>query len=151
MLFRPFLLLSAVLVLTACAAVVPGYSPPPFKPKGKAWTAASSGEVGEDGHYALGEDELKLDCKRLTGSMQITIARMKDPYFQQEPSAIAGASHKTVGPLLGSTAGADRKAEYARARAKLDAYNRQLAEKNCKTVDIDAELAKAPDPPGKRY
>jgi hypothetical protein len=51
----------------------------------------------------------------------------------------------------GSTRGADRQAEYARERARLEAYNRLLASKNCKTMDIDAELAKPPEPGGKRY
>ena len=46
---------------------------------------------------------------------------------------------------------ADRQALYARERAKLDAYNAELAAKGCKTLDIDAELARAPDPPGKKY
>jgi hypothetical protein len=53
--------------------------------------------------------------------------------------------------LGGSTAGADRQAVYARERAKLDAYNRELAAKGCKTVDIEAELAKPPETTGKRY
>jgi len=143
--------LAAILLLAACA-VVPGYSPPPFKPKSKAWTPAESGNVGGDGHYAMSEDEKKLDCKRLTGSIQISISRLKDPYFGQEASAAAGAAHKWVAPLFGgSSVGSDRQAEYARERAKLDAYNRQLAAKNCKTVDIDAELAKPPEPPSKKY
>jgi hypothetical protein len=51
----------------------------------------------------------------------------------------------------GSTVGADRGAEYARERAKLDAYNQQLEAKNCRTMNIEAELAKPPEPPGKRY
>jgi hypothetical protein len=51
----------------------------------------------------------------------------------------------------GSARGADRQAEYARERARLEAYNRLLASKNCKTLDIDAELAKPADPGGKRY
>jgi hypothetical protein len=40
---------------------------------------------------------------------------------------------------------------YARELAKLDAYNAELAAKNCKPLDITAELARPPDQPGKRY
>ena len=48
-------------------------------------------------------------------------------------------------PLFGGSAkGADRQAVYARERAKLDAYNAELAAKGCKTLDIEAELASAP-------
>ena len=36
-----------------------------------------------------------------------------------------------------------------RDRAKLDAYNRNLAARNCKTLDIDAELARAAEGPKK--
>ena len=55
-------------------------------------------------------------------------------------------------PLFGGSGkGADRQAVYARERAKLDAYNDELGAKGCKTLDIDAELARAPDAPGKRY
>jgi hypothetical protein len=139
--------LAACLLVTACA-VVPGYSPPPFKAKGKWGTPAESGSVGADGAYAMSEDEKKIDCKHLTGSIQISISRLRDPYFKQEPSAVAGAAHKYVAPAMGGSAvGSDRQAEYARERAKLDAYNRQLASKGCKTVDIEAELAKPPEGP----
>jgi hypothetical protein len=152
MLARLLSMAAAVLLLAACAAVVPGYTPPPFKAQGKGWTPGESGDVGSDGKYAMSEQEQALDCKRLAGSMHITIARLKDPHFREEASAMATAAHKWVAPAFGgSTVGSDRQAEYERERAKLDAYNRQLAAKNCKTVDIDAELAKPPDAPGKKY
>ena len=46
--------------------------------------------------------------------------------------------------------GADRQAVYARERAKLDAYDDELAAKGCKTVNIEAELARPAEGP-KRY
>ena len=42
----------------------------------------------------------------------------------------------------GSGRGLDRDAEYRRDRARIEAYNRHLASKNCPTVDITAELAR---------
>jgi hypothetical protein len=144
-------LLGAVLLLAACAAAVPGYSPPPFKEK-KFGHAPESGAVASDGHYELSDNEKALDCKRLTGSMQITIARLRDGHGRVEPSAAATTMQSWTPSILGgSTAGADRQADYARERAKLDAFNRQLATKNCKTVDIDAELARPPEAQGKKY
>jgi hypothetical protein len=84
--------------------------------------------------------------------MQITISRLKDSYVRMEPTVGARTAQSTVAPVLGgSTVGADRQVVYARERAKLDAYNRELTAKGCKPLDIDAELARAPDPPGKRY
>jgi hypothetical protein len=141
-----------MLVLGGCAAAVPGYSPPPFKEK-KKMTTYESGKLVDENQYEMSSTEQAMDCKRMTGSMRITISRLKDASFRSEPSAVASAAHKTVSPLLlkGSTVGADRQGEYTRERAKLDAYNRHLASKNCKTLDIDAELAKPPEPIGQRY
>ncbi len=141
-----------VLTLAACAAAVPGYMPPSFKEKSKFGKAMESGDVAVDGRYQMGGDEKTMDCRRLTGSMQITIARLRDWRGRPEPSALASTAQKTVAPVMGGSAiGADRQAEYARERAKLDAYNRELAAKNCKTLDIDAELKRPAEPPGKKY
>ena len=51
--------------------------------------------------------------------------------------------------LGGSAKSADRQAVYGRERAKLDAYNRELAAKGCPTIDIEAELARPPEGPKK--
>lgn len=145
--------LAAMLLLTACAAAVPGYTPPPFgEKKGGFGKAMESGGLGEDRRYHMSEQEKSMDCKRMTGSMLITIARLKDPYYRTSASGIATAGHKVV-PLVtgGSTVGSDREAEYVRERAKLDAYNEHLASKGCKTLDINAELKREPEPMGKKY
>ncbi len=140
------------LVLTACAAAVPGYSPPPFKEKNKMATPLESGDVRSDGNYEMSATEKAMDCKRLTGSMQIVMARLRDSYVRMEPSAVASGTQKMAAPVFGGSAlAADRQAVYARERAKLEAYNAELAAKGCKTLDIDTELARAPDPPGKKY
>ena len=146
-----FCIPAVFLVLTACAAL-PGYTPPSFKEKGKMATPLESGDVRSDGEYEMSATEKAMDCKRLTGSMQIAMSRLKDSYGRMEPSAAASAMQKSVAPAFGSSAiAADRQALYARERAKLEAYNRELAAKGCNTLDIDAELARPPDPPGKRY
>ncbi len=114
--------------------------------KKKLGKALSSGEV-KDGRYEISQDELAMDCRRMTGSMQITINRLRDAASRKGGSGLAEAAHKTM-PLItqGSTASADRQTTMSRERAKLDAYNRQLATRNCKTLDIDAELARANEP-----
>jgi len=144
------ILLPALLLLSACAAAVPGYTPPPFKETSRLAKPLESGDM-EGGRYRMSETEKAMDCRRLTGSMQITIARLKDSYGRTEPSAAAAATQKMAAPVLGgSTRGADREAEYARELAKLEAYNQELAAKGCKTLDITAEMAK-PVESGKRY
>ena len=147
-----YFLPAAAVMLGACAAALPGYSPPPLKEsKTSKLISQSSGEM-TDGSYELSQTEKERDCKRTLGSMQITIARLKDPGFRNEPSAVSSTIQSGSAALTGASGrGADRQAEYARERARLDAYNRLLASKNCKTVDIDAELAKPPETFGRRY
>jgi hypothetical protein len=145
-------LLAVLLALAACAAALPGYMPPPLSEnKNKLAQPMDSGDVGPDGRYHLGESEKAMDCKRMTGSMQITLSRLRDAGFREEPSAISSMAQSAVRPLFGgSGVGADRRELYARERAKLDAYNEELARRGCKTLDIDAELAR-PAEPAQRY
>jgi hypothetical protein len=144
--------MATLLMLAACAAAMPGYTPPPFKEPNSKSRPLESGDVGSDGTYHMSNTEREMDCKRMTGSMQITISRMKDGTGNAEPSSIASSAQKTVAPVLGgSTVGGDRRALYSRDRAKLEAYNRELAAKNCPTLNIDAELSRPPEPAGKKY
>jgi hypothetical protein len=144
-------LLAPALLLAACAAAMPGYSPPEFKEKSKFGQPLESGTV-RGGRYELSETEKKLDCKRATGSMQITMARLRDGHGRDAPSGASTTTQSWFPSVLtGSTKGVDREADYARERAKLEAYNSHLASKNCRTVDIEADLARPPEAPGKRY
>lgn len=146
-----YAILAAPLLIAACAAV-PGYSPPPFKEPSKHAKPLESGNVQADGQYEMSADEKAMDCKRLTGSMQITISRLRDPMSRMEPSSGARVAQSAATPVFGGSGlTADRERVYARERAKLEAYNRELAMRNCKQMDIEAELARAPDPPGKKY
>lgn len=143
---------AVLLLLAACAAALPGYTPPPFKEKSKIAKGLKSGDVTEGGEYQMSADEKAMDCRRTTGSMMITISRLKLRNAQQGPSALASATQRAVTPIFGgSNRSADLEAEYARERARLVAYNQHLASKGCKTVDIDAELARPPEPSDKRY
>ncbi|MBX9588607.1 MAG: hypothetical protein K2X43_04830 [Hyphomonadaceae bacterium] len=141
----------ALLLLAGCAAAVPGYTPPPFKEKGKHAQAMQSGEV-TDGRYEMAEQEKLMDCKRTAGSMSIIISRLRHRSSEVGSSDLAIAANKAGSPYMRhSTKGLDRDVEYTRDRARLEAYNRHLASKGCQTVDIEAELARPPDPPGKKY
>lgn len=148
MIARLSLTLVPLVLLTACAAMQPGYDP-----KTGAVQEKPKIEVGtmEGGSYKMSETEKALDCRKITGSMQITIARMKDQAERPPPSSLSTTMKGTLAPLFGgSTFNADPQAEAARDRAKLNTYNQVLREKGCPTIDIDAELAKPPEGP-KRY
>jgi hypothetical protein len=141
---------AAFLLLAACAAAIPGYTPPPFKERGKMAKGMESGEM-QGGQYVMADEEKQMDCKRITGSMMITIERLK--FRGQEPatSGVAVAASQVPAYARSSSKGLDREAEYSRDRARLEAYNRHLAAKGCRTVNIDAELARPPEPRGKQY
>jgi|SRR5689334_14141388 len=148
-----YLLPAAALLVGACAAALPGYVPPPLKESKKSnQLAQSSGNLAADGHYELSQVDKDRDCKRTLGSMQIIITRLKDPAFRNEPSLVSSTIQSGSAAVMGGSArGSDRQAEYDRERARLEAYNRLLAAKNCKTIDIDAELAKPAEVTGRRY
>lgn len=141
---------AALLLLAACAAAIPGYTPPPFKEKSKHSTAMKSGEMVE-GDYEMAEQEKLMDCKRTRGSMMITIERLKFRGQEVPTSDLAVVASQVAPHTRRSSKGFDREAEYARDRARLAAYNRHLAAKGCPTVDIEAELARPPEPRGKKY
>jgi hypothetical protein len=132
----------AAALLAGCAAAVPGYTPPEDKPSALSRIAPfESGAMTQSGAYQPSEAERGLDCRKLTGSMHVIVARLKDAQNRIRPSGPAStmqsAATSTVG---GSTAGLDIDAETRRERARLEAYNRLLAEKKCATMDIAAEL-----------
>lgn len=92
--------------------------------------------------YQLSEEELKFDCKKLTGTMQIRILQMRGYDTNKKTSAAARSLQSLTTPIFGGTKeGVDPDGQYIKDRAMLEAYNRQLAIKQCKTFDLDAELA----------
>lgn len=138
---RPAVVLAAGL-LSGCAAAMPGYTPPDDKPSPLSRiTPFESGSMTQAGVYQPSEAERGLDCRKLTGSMHVIVARLKDAQNRIRPSGAASTMQSaTTSTIGGSTAGLDIDAETQRERARLDAYNRLLAEKKCATMDIAAEL-----------
>lgn len=92
--------------------------------------------------YTLSAEEQGYNCKQLTGRMQIRILEIRD-YNGADTATLASRTLKTGTQAVfgGSSAKTNSTAAaYARDRAMLDAYNRQLAAKGCNTFDLDAEL-----------
>jgi hypothetical protein len=93
--------------------------------------------------YQLSEEEQKYDCKKLTGKMQVRILQMRGYEARTKGSTMARTTQAVATPIFGGTKeGLDPDGQYRKDRAMLEAYNRQLAEKKCKTFNIEAELAK---------
>lgn len=104
------------------------------------------------GAYQLTEEERGLGCKRLTGRMAVRIVQLRDYQNRSPSSGLARSIQASVKPMFGGPSeGIDPAASYARDRAKLDAYNQELARRQCPNFDLDAELAPgAKDPPRTR-
>ena len=143
--------------LTGCAAMMPGYTPVPPKNDAKLKAQQTGGGFDTSGSYSLTDQEQKLDCKHLTGSVTVKIVQMREAPNRPQPSAVAKMAQKTaqqaaklVQPIAppGSkfstnvtSEGMDADADYKRDRARLETMNKQLGAKNCRMFDLDAELA----------
>ena len=72
---------------------------------------------------------------------EISPRQMREAANRRPPTAIAALAQNASRPVKGTTThGVDIDADYAKDRARLEAFNRQLAEKNCRTFDIAAQL-----------
>jgi hypothetical protein len=106
--------------------------------------AQPPGQVGPNG-YILTEEELKLDCKKLTGRMQVRILQIRDYDPNANTTGVARTMQQgAISVFGGSTHGMSPDATNARDRAVLEAYNRQLAAKKCPTFNLDEELKPKP-------
>ncbi|MDX2156293.1 MAG: hypothetical protein SFW09_07265 [Hyphomicrobiaceae bacterium] len=134
--------LALMLVVGGCAAAAPGYTPPDANLDKYKAAAPRGGGFDQAGRYSLSEQEQKLNCKQLTGSITIKIVQMRDARNRIQPSAIASAAQTTVRPIVGGSAyGASIDEDLRTDRARLEALNRQLAAKSCPTFDLDGDLA----------
>jgi hypothetical protein len=94
----------------------------------------------------MSNQERATDCRHLRGSILVTISRMRHRGGEPGSSPFAVGANNAVSSVFGgSTRGLDGDAEHRRDRARIEAYNRHLASKNCPTVDIAAELARPPE------
>lgn len=91
--------------------------------------------------YQLSEEEKKYDCKKLTGKMQVRILQIRGFDTRAKASTLARTTQSVTTPIFGGTKeGMDPDGQYRKDRAMLEAYNRELANKKCKTFDVEAEL-----------
>ena len=129
-------LLAASLLLAGCASENGGATAALMTP-----VAASTSSAATAGGYVLSAGEQKLDCKQLTGRMQLRILEIRDYNERAQTSAFSRALQSGTERLFGGgKTGIDPGGQYTKDRAMLEAYNKQLAAKGCPTYDLDAEL-----------
>ncbi len=135
--------LLAALLLTGCAAAMPGYDPViGGVPEKRAVPVA---DIDGQGRYVLTARERALDCKQTTGAILVTIARVKDRARSEPVSSTSTSMKNAISPLFGGSDSTGTEAEAARERAKIAAYNHHLSQKGCTPVDVEAEMAKPLD------
>jgi hypothetical protein len=110
-------------------------------------TAAGPDTSSGNGRYVLTTDEQALGCKKLTGRIQVRIMQMRG-YETREKTTIASRALHSVGKTVfgGTDAGLNTDAQYASDKAVLEAYNRQLVAKDCKSFNIAEALEGAAQP-----
>lgn len=92
--------------------------------------------------YTMSADDLKLDCKKLNGHMQIRIRQLRSTRNDTKTSALARGMQQATTPFIaGTTRGINPDGDNARDLSKLKAYNGQLIAKGCQPYDLDADLA----------
>src|SRR5262249_54432327 len=92
-------------LLAACAAAIPGYTPPPFK-ETKVVAPMRAGDMAADGVYHMSNQEKATDCKHLRGSIVVTISRLRHRASEATASPFAvGANSAATTVFGGSTRG----------------------------------------------
>jgi hypothetical protein len=141
--FRAQIFASVASALVCGCAGAPVDTPPnlvsdiPPPPESATVTGAST-----TSNYPLSAEELKYDCRKLTGTMQIRILQVRGYDSRKKASMAARGMQSLATPIFGGTKeGLDPDAQYRKDLAMLQAYNQQLAAKKCKTFDLDAELS----------
>lgn len=137
-----FLTIVAALLLAGCASDAPGSGGLTIAP------AAGPNEAPNKTVGVASGNEPGLDCKKLTGRMQIRILEMRTFATTSQTSGLSRTMHAAGKSVFGGTsAGIDPKGEHARDYAMLETYNLQLVSQDCKSFDIQQTLAAQDTPP----
>ena len=99
-------------------------------------------QLANDGTYRLTAEDKALPCSKINGRIQLRILHLRHLEHGEKPSQISQSMRQTTNSI-GVWSAPDSSAPQTRARdlALLEAYNRRLAELNCPTFDIKADLA----------
>lgn len=87
--------------------------------------------------------EDKLNCKQLTGRMQVKIMEMRGFSDRKQASILARGIQSGFSATFGNVShGVDPNGEYQSELNTLHQYNQRLVTLGCKSYDLDAELNK---------
>jgi hypothetical protein len=135
-------LVLTLMLLSGCASASdPGLSAAELSPTNAADRGGTPAVTTvAAGSVQLTPEEIAMDCRKLRGRMQIRIIELKTK-DRHATTDVSRTAQQLVTPIFGGPQRAtDPEGERVLDRARLDAYNKQLAAKGCKTVDIEAEL-----------
>lgn len=119
------------------AAVLPGC----------AGTPGDSATLLATGDYTLTAEEKALDCRRLTGRIQVRLLALRGEEYKVQPSSTAQSMRSATSAALGTDTDKNATARAATNRPILDAYNKRLVELGCPSFDIAKELQARPSAP----
>ncbi len=114
---------------------------------GCAGTGSVAPSLTPGGGYVLNAEEKALDCRRLTGRVQVRLLALRGEEYKVAPSAVAGAMRTATSTALMTDTAKNAAARAAVDRPLLVAYNDRLKELGCKSFDIDKELEARPSAP----
>jgi hypothetical protein len=91
--------------------------------------------------YQMTEADMKLSCKQLSGRIQVRLLQARDYGEQQQSSLFSRSLQSAFSNTVGtSSKGLDPDGRHTRDLQMIAAYNHRLAEKGCKSYDLDKEL-----------
>jgi hypothetical protein len=126
------LLLAIVVTLSGCAGSAGGEAA--LLPSGT-------------GTYTLTPEEIALDCRKLTGRVQVRLLALRGEEYKVQPSSAAQSMRSATSAALGTDTAKNAAARAANDRPILDAYNKRLVELGCPSFDIGKELEARPSAP----
>lgn len=122
--------------LSACASSVPPGSSEVTGALPSPRASAANSTAG------ITENDRQADCKVLRGRVQVGMLDLKARANDQKSTGLSRAMQSSVSSVLGGPkSGINPSAENARQLARLRALNQLLKERDCKTFDLDKELA----------
>lgn len=112
---------------------------------------AGAGPSGGEGllpqGYTLSAEEQALDCRRLTGRIQVRLLAVRGESYKVQPSAASQSMRSATSAALGTDTAKNAAARSATDRPVLEAYNARLVALGCPSFDIGKELEARPSAP----
>jgi hypothetical protein len=113
---------------TIAPTIIPNFNQPDLSAKNSA--------------YTLTAEDQKLDCKKLSGHIQIRIRQLRSTSVDKPTSGLSRTLQQAATPFVaGTTRGINPHGDNARDLGMIQAFNGQLKAKGCQAFNLDADLA----------